>query len=321
MNRSSWCSPRIEIQAHRGGRGLMPENTLAAFAHALGIGVSTLEFDVGVSADGVVVAYHDREINPDITRDSNGQWLSEKGSSLFASSFYELTTYDVGRLKPGTQYALDHPEQRPADGEAIPCMEEIIDLTRELGAEQVGLNAEIKLSPLEPDTTLDFEAFTDAVLDALNDAAVAPRSAIQAFDWRPLQHVQQMAPQIPTGYLTCQQPFFDTVSGDPGAASPWHAGYKLSAHAGSLPAMVKAAGGAYWCPHFRDLDAQQLEQAHALGLEVKVWTVNDTDDARRLIAMGVDAIITDYPDRIRGVMEELGLPVPDPVPRQSLKPP
>lgn len=313
MARSSAIISGVELQAHRGGRGLMPENTLAAFMRSLSIGVDTLEFDVGVSGDGVVVVHHDREVNPDITRDGNGQWLTRTGPSIFGSRFAELAEYDVGGLRPGSKYALDFPQQRAVKGQRIPRLEDVVALTRLRGAERVGFNIELKLSPLEPDVTLGFEPFAQTVIDVLAGTGIDSRSTIQAFDWRPLQHVQHSAPHIPTGYLSCQQPFFDTLGPDPEVASVWHAGYRLCDHACSLPAMVKAAGGAYWGPYFGDLDSPQLEEAHALGLEVKVWTVNEVEDARRLIDMGVDAVISDYPDRIRELMVELGLRVATPV--------
>ncbi len=304
----------IEIHAHRGGRGVMPENTLAAFAHALAVGVSALELDVGVSADGVVVVHHDRRLNPDIARDLSGQWVTQNGPSVFGLRFAELGAFDVGRLKPDTAYALEFPHQRAVDGQAIPCLEQVVDFLHRCGAERVGLNVELKLSPLEPDATLEQEQFVQRVVEVLQSTDVTSRSAIQSFDWRPLQYVQRAAPAIATGYLSCQQPFFDTLGPDPAVASLWHAGYRLCDHGHSLPAMVKAAGGSYWCPCFRDLDGQQLAEAHALGLGVKVWTVNEIEDARRLVAMGVDALITDYPGRMRELFLELGLPVADPVP-------
>ena len=102
----------IDVQGHRGARGYLPENTLPSFARALEIGVSTLELDVGVTRDGVVVIHHDRGLNPDIARDADGQWV-RKPVPIHALTYAELQRYDVGRLRPGSSYARHFPQQQP----------------------------------------------------------------------------------------------------------------------------------------------------------------------------------------------------------------
>src|SRR5438067_11332996 len=95
-----------------------------------------------------------------------------------------------------------------------------------------------------------------------------------------------------------------------GGASPWHAGLALRDHGGSLPATVKAAGCGTWSMFWRNLSPKELAEAHALGLKVLPWTVNDPADMRRLIELGVDGIVTDYPNRLRRVMAEKGMTLP-----------
>src|SRR5688572_214117 len=99
------AAPGLDVQGHRGARGLAPENTLPAFEKALALGVTTLELDVGVTRDGVVVVGHDPTINPDIARGPDGQWLAARGPAIRELTFAELQRYDVGRLKPGSNYA------------------------------------------------------------------------------------------------------------------------------------------------------------------------------------------------------------------------
>jgi glycerophosphoryl diester phosphodiesterase len=101
----------LDLQGHRGARGLAPENTLPAFATALSLGVTTLELDTGVTRDDVVVISHNPALNPDITRDGAGKWLEGPGPAIRALTFAELQQYDVGRIKPGTDYARQFPEQ------------------------------------------------------------------------------------------------------------------------------------------------------------------------------------------------------------------
>jgi glycerophosphoryl diester phosphodiesterase len=306
----------FDLQGHRGARGLAPENTLSGFAAALSLGVTTLEFDVGVTADGVVVVSHDRRLNPAIVRDADGSWLPDWGPALRELSRAELETFDVGRLNPANRYAARFPDQTPDDGARVPSLAEVIALTRKAGNDRVRFNMEPKLSPLRPDEALEPEAFARAVLDVLESEGVLHRATIQSFDWRTLRHVQRLAPAVPTAYLTAQQSWMDNVQkGRPGA-SPWTAGLDVDAHQGSIPRLVAAAGGKIWSPYHKEVDKSQLDEAHSLGLAVIVWTVDSPEDMRALIDLGVDGIITDYPDRLRRVLDEKGIPLPPATPVQ-----
>lgn len=302
----------LDLQGHRGARGLAPENTLRAFATALGIGVTTLELDAGITGDGKVVISHDRALNPDITRDPTGEWLAAPGPTIRSLSLAELRRYDVGGIRPGTRYAERYPRQTAAPGERIPTLEELFSLTERAGNKQVRFNIETKVSPLEPGETLPPEEFADTVVGTVRDAGMAARVTIQSFDWRTLGRVQAKAPEIETAYLSAQQRWLDNIErGRPGA-SPWTSGLDADDFGGSVPRMIVAAGGRVWSPYHKELDAASLAEAHRLGLRVVPWTVNDAPRMRELIVMGVDGIITDYPDVLRGVMIESGLAVPDP---------
>src|SRR5436190_1407029 len=105
----------FDLQGHRGARGLAPENTLAAFARALEIGVTTLETDLAVTKDGVIVLSHDPVLNPDIVRGPDGQWLSAPGPAINTLTLEELKRFDIGRLDPSSKYARQFPDQKPAD--------------------------------------------------------------------------------------------------------------------------------------------------------------------------------------------------------------
>ena len=288
-------SHALDLQGHRGARGLLPENTLPAFERALELGMTTLELDVGLTRDGVVVIAHDRVLNPDFTRDAQGRWLEGVPPAIRDLTYEELARYDVGRLKPGTAYAKRFPRQQPVDGARIPRLSDLFELVRRRGDTRVRFNIETKLSPHAPDETAAPEAMVAALLAAIGKAAVDSRVTIQSFDWRTLAIVQKTAPAIPTVYLTAESASPKTIPLD-GSPSPWTAGHHASPHGGSLPRTVRAAGGAVWSPYYRDLSPQRLREAHALGLKVVVWTVNAEADMRRLIEWGVDGIISDYPD-------------------------
>src|SRR4051812_6436652 len=107
---------RVDIQGHRGARGLFPENTLEGFLAAAELGVTAFELDVGMTSDGVVVVNHDPALDPDIVRDPSGAWLSERGPTIWSLTFAELSRYDVGRLRPGSRPATRFQDQQPRDG-------------------------------------------------------------------------------------------------------------------------------------------------------------------------------------------------------------
>ena len=306
----SGCATRFDLQAHRGGRGLAPENTLTAFANAMAIGVTTLELDVGITRDGVVVVSHDRHLNPDIIRDANGVHLADKGPLLGALTFAELQRFDAGRIKPGSNYEQSFAQQKGVDGERIPTLQALFDLAEKRGARDLWFNIETKISPNAPSDTLPPEPFVRALIAEIRNAGLTRRATIQSFDWRTLQIAQKEAPEIVTVYLSSQQGAGDTVQvGRPGA-SPWLAGFDVDDFAGSVARAVKAAGGTVWSPNYRDITEALVRDAQSLGLKVLPWTVNDEADLVRLLDWKVDGIITDYPDKLRALMTVRGMDLP-----------
>jgi len=311
----------FDLQGHRGARGLAPENTLPAFARALSIGVTTLELDVGMTEDGVVVVAHDRRLNPDLARGTDGRWLAGQTRTIRSLTFHELQRYDVGRLRPGSDYSKRFPEQRRMDGVRIPKLADVFDLARRAHNDEVRFNIETKLSPLAPEETAPAEALARALIEVVRAAGVERRTTVQSFDWRTLAVVQRDAPGIATAYLTSDADNLREAGGEP---SPWTNGLRRADHGGSVPRMVAAAAAAagaagpraarIWSPNHRDLTEALVKEAQALGLGVLPWTVNDPADMERLIAWGVDGIITDYPDRLRDVMAARGLALPKPTP-------
>lgn len=296
----------FDLQGHRGARGLAPENTLPGFALALREGVDTLELDLAVTRDGVLVVHHDLALNPDLTRDRDGRWIAAPGPTIHSLSWDELQTYDVGRLKPGTRYAERYPEQQPSDGTRIPRLTEVFDLVRRHGNDRVRLAIETKLDPNRPDATLPPEAFVKIVVDTVRGAGMAGRVSVLSFDWRTLQALQRIAPEIPTVYLTAQQRWLDNVGAGQAAASPWTAGLHFRDH-GSVPKLIHAAGGRFWSAFHGDLDAAAVREAQALGLKVLTWTVNDPPTMERMLDLGVDGLITDRPDLARALLERRGM--------------
>ena len=270
MALASQTAAAFDLQGHRGARGHAPENTLAGFERALAIGVDTLELDVGVTRDGVVVIHHDRRLNPDVARGVDGKWVRAPAPTIYSLSYAELARYDVGRIRPGSDYARRFPHQQPIDGARIPRLSDLWPI-----APRVRFNIETKLVPEAPEETLPPEPFARAVIEEVRRAGVAPRATIQSFDFRTLAVVQREAPEIRTAYLT---------SGQRGAA---------------VAKRVHALQGTIWSPNYQDLDPVALAAARGFGLKVIPWTVNEPADIARVLAMNVDGLISDYPDRVR----------------------
>jgi glycerophosphoryl diester phosphodiesterase len=258
----------MDVQGHRGARGHLPENTLPAFARALELGVTTLELDTGITRDGVVVIHHDRRLNPDVAR-LDGKWVTAPAPTILSLTYAELQRYDVGRIRPGSEYAGRFPQQQPIDGTRIPRLADLFAMTANSA---VRFNIETKLVPTHPDETVGPEAFARALIAEFRKAGVERRATIQSFDYRTLKIVEREAPQIETVYLTETQ------------------------H--SIPAKVHALGAKIWSPDFHALERSTVKEAHRLGMRVVAWTVNEPADIERMIEWQLDGVISDYPDRV-----------------------
>lgn len=291
----------FDLQGHRGARGLAPENTLPSFQVALDLGVDTIECDMAITRDGVVVIHHDLQLNPDLTRGPDGKWLDKPGPPINTLTFDELQQYDVGRIKPGSDYARQFPQQKPVDGTRIPKLSDLFDLVKKSGNTRVNFDCETKLSPAERDKTLPVDDFTRRAIAEIRKAGMERRTMVQSFDWSSLQLIQKEAPEIRTMYLSSPRTL---KPGDDGKPSPWLAGFAPEAYGGSVPRAVHAAGGKIWAPNQTFLTPAMLAEARSLGLVVIPWTVNDPPMMVKLLDMGVDGIISDRPDLVQVEMRK-----------------
>jgi glycerophosphoryl diester phosphodiesterase len=197
-------APALDLQAHRGGRGLRPENTLAAFENAIRLGVTTLELDIAVTADGVAVISHEPALYPGTARDADGRWLKEPGPLIRALTLAEVQRYDVGRLNPELAYGKPFASQQAVDGQRIPTLASLFALVKQLGANDVHFDIETKIFPNRPNDTVSPEVFVDTLLAAIRAAGMTGRVMIQSFDWRTLALVQRLEPGLRTVYLTIE---------------------------------------------------------------------------------------------------------------------
>ncbi len=289
----------FDLQAHRGGRGLAPESTLAAFRNAVALGATTIETDLAVTRDNVLVLSHEPRLNPDIVRGPDGKWLPAPGPLIHSLTLAELKRYDIGRLDPDSKYGRQFPLQAAADGERFPTLAELFAMA----GPDMRFNIETKIDPTQPGNTVSAAAFARLAVDAVRAAKMEKRATLQSFDWRTLVEARKLAPEIGTVCLTIESGGMNTVSPQP---SPWLAGLDVEP-GGSLQQQARAAGCSAWSPFWRNVTADNVAAAHRLDLKVIPWTVNNPADMVALIELKVDGLITDYPDRGLKVLAEKGL--------------
>ena len=301
--------------AHRGGAGLRPENTLAAFRHAVELGCDGAELDVQLSKDGEVVVFHDYRLKPEICRDSTGAWLTKPTPRIKDLTLHELRSFDIGRADPATDYAREHASVQWHDGERIPTLAEVVEVAK-TASKPFRLFVELKTSFANRDVSADPQALAEATLQVLRNHDHFKHTILVGFDWPGLLHAKAIAPEVECWFTTQPLSWFREGAPPPEddppseaalqmlrywaacGSSPWAGGYDAVNYGGSILRAIKAAGGDGWFPMYRDATPQTIAEARALGLKVGAWTVNDPADMCALIAAGIDVICTDRPDLI-----------------------
>ena len=205
-----------------------------------------------------------------------------------------------------TQYGKIFLSQKPQNGIRIPRLKDLFEMVKVGGYQQVKFAIETKITPQRPDQTPDPEKFVELLLQEIQQYGLQDRVQILSFDWRALQIVQRMAPKLPTVYITAQLAALDNLAIKSGQPSEWTAGFQYAKY-GSVPKMIKAAGGTHWSSFWRELDAKKVREAQELGLKVIAWTVNDRQSMGQMLDMGVDGLVTDRPDIAATLLKERGI--------------
>lgn len=301
----------IQVYSHRAGRGLMPEQTMPAYVEALRLGTDYVDMDIGITKDGILVITHDLCLNPDLTRDENGKWITE-APPIHSLTLAEIRKYNVGMLKPNTKYASYFPHQRSVDA-CIPTLREVVDYVKKVSGRKVGFQIEIKNDPTKPALSATPGEFAEALYKFMKEEDIIDRTEVQAFDWQCLVELNKLAPQIKTAYLSdhTTEIMNDTERGT------WTAGLKPKDYGYSLPRMIKHLGGYCWEPFEADLTQKDLDEAHKLGLKVVVWGWPEKEgcefnysEVEKMIKWKVDGIISDRPDILKGLLAAHGYNLP-----------
>lgn len=298
------------VYGHRGARGLAPENSIPSVDVALENHVDAIDVDVVLTKDGVVVAYHDLTLNPDITRDKYGRWLSRNDIAVKELTFAETQAYDVGRIRPGTAYAAMFKNQKGYDHIAIPELKALIQYVKRHAKYPVGFQIEIKTDPTHPDISASPEDIVPALNQVIIDEGIEDRAKIQAFDWYCLYLMKLLNPAVETAFLSDNDTTTEMLNDDEALAGSWTGGYLLKDYHDSVPEMIQALGGSWWDSEAYQLTNEQVEEAHSYGLKVAAWfclECTGESDANpelfeKLIEMDVDGIITDRPDVLQSML-------------------
>ncbi|AHF16151.1 glycerophosphodiester phosphodiesterase family protein [Niabella soli] len=265
----------LDMEAHRGGRGLMPENTIPAMLNAIDMGVTTLEMDMQVTKDKQVIVSHDATFNYGFTTTPEGDTLTPAESKkriLYTMTYDSIKKYDVGK-----KFYPAEPRQKKMAA-VKPLLKELLTTTEAYAKKKdiaIQYNIEIKSSPKGDGVTSPPVAeFTDLAMQTLLPFNIGKRLIIQCFDVRALKIMHQKYPQVQTSYLV------DDKEKRPLAEQLEALGYTP----------------AYYSPHYAIVTPELVKECHQRNIKIVPWTVNDLPTIKKLADMGVDGIITDYPD-------------------------
>ncbi|MCS7023874.1 MAG: glycerophosphodiester phosphodiesterase [Bryobacteraceae bacterium] len=260
------AADRILVHGHRGARAVRPENTLPAFEYAIAAGVDVLELDLAVTRDNVLVVSHDPVMN--LTYCSGPEGAKR---TIREMTFAELQQWDCGsKVNP------EFPNQQPAPGARVPSLEQVLKLA---ARGRFDFNIETKIFKDRPQLTPSPEEFARLLAEALRKHSVVSRTIVQSFDYRTLHAMKKILPEVRLAALYAGPPK-------------------------SFVAIAREAGAGIVSPHHLLVTAEQVEEAHAAGLQVVPWTANTERDWERLIRAKVDAIITDDPARLLAFLKQ-----------------
>jgi glycerophosphoryl diester phosphodiesterase len=290
----------FDLQAHRGGRGETTEESLRAFAKAIELGVSTLELDIGITKDGQPLVWHDPTIDPEKCVDTGPAFTGDPQYPYAGKLVHELTLVQLRTLDCGRALA-EFPGAEVVRDNKIATLPEVFALTDSYRA-GVRFNIETKVEADRPGRSAAPQEFVDVILAAVRSAGKVSSVEIESFDWRTLPMVRQAEPSIPLVALYNDETW--------ALDSPWLAGINATG-VGDPMIGARMVGADIVSPDYQLVTGRPyVEHAHALGLKVIPWTVNDTDAMRAQIGYGVDGLITDYPTLLRSVLAALGMPLP-----------
>lgn len=303
----------FDLEAHRGGRDIRPENTLYSYAYAIELGATSIECDMQLTKDGQIVMSHNPILNSDITRDENGNYIENNKYDIRLMTVDELKKFDVGVMDPncGEYYDLHGKTQFTYDAK-IPTLEELMQLIQSYGDKNIVLNIETKSYP-DPASAgyknnADPKKFVEIFNNIVKKYDMEDRVVLQSFDWQTLIEMKKLNPNISTSALWQEQPSWgrdsESLRRYEKKKSPWLGGLDIKDYQGNPVKAAHAIGADIISPYYTEISKQDVDEAHSLGMKVVPWTVNNEKDMNMLLDMGVDGIISDKPWLLKQVLEK-----------------
>lgn len=303
----------FDLEAHRGGRDVRPENTLYSYAYAIELGATSIECDMQLTKDGQIVMSHNPILNSDITRDENGNYIENNKYDIRLMTVDELKKFDVGVMDPncGEYYDLHGKTQFTYDAK-IPTLEELMQLIQSYGDKNIVLNIETKSYP-DPvsagyKNNADPKKFVEVFNNIVKKYDMEDRVVLQSFDWQTLIEMKKLNPNISTSTLWQEQPSWgrdsESLRRYEKKKSPWLSGLDIKDYQGNPVKAAHAIGADIISPYYTEISKQDVDEAHSLGMKVVPWTVNNEKDMNMLLDMGVDGIISDKPWLLKQVLEK-----------------
>lgn len=303
----------FDLEAHRGGRDIRPENTLYSYAYAIELGATSIECDMQLTKDGQIVMSHNPILNSDITRDENGNYIENNKYDIRLMTVDELKKFDVGVMDPncGEYYDLHGKTQFTYDAK-IPTLEELMQLIQSYGDKNIVLNIETKSYPdptsAEYRNNADPKKFVEVFNNIVKKYDMEDRVVLQSFDWQTLIEMKKLNPNISTSALWQEQPSWgrdsESLRRYEKKKSPWLGGLDIKDYQGNPVKAAHAIGADIISPYYTEISKQDVDEAHSLGMKVVPWTVNNEKDMNMLLDMGVDGIISDKPWLLKQVLEK-----------------
>lgn len=303
----------FDLEAHRGGRDIRPENTLYSYAYAIELGATSIECDMQLTKDGQIVMSHNPILNSDITRDENDNYIENNKYDIRLMTVDELKKFDVGVMDPncGEYYDLHGKTQFTYDAK-IPTLEELMQLIQSYGDKNIVLNIETKSYP-DPASAgyknnADPKKFVEVFNNIVKKYDMEDRVVLQSFDWQTLIEMKKLNPNISTSALWQEQPSWgrdsESLRRYEKKKSPWLGGLDIKDYQGNPVKAAHAIGADIISPYYTEISKQDVDEAHSLGMKVVPWTVNNEKDMNMLLDMGVDGIISDKPWLLKQVLEK-----------------
>ncbi len=303
----------FDLEAHRGGRDVRPENTLYSYAYAIELGATSIECDMQLTKDGQIVMSHNPILNSDITRDENGNYIENNKYDIRLMTVDELKKFDVGVMDQncGEYYDLHGKTQFTYDAK-IPTLEELMQLIQSYGDKNIVLNIETKSYP-DPASAgyknnADPKKFVEVFNNIVKKYDMENRVVLQSFDWQTLIEMKKLNPNISTSALWQEQPSWgrdsESLRRYEKKKSPWLGGLDIKDYQGNPVKAAHAIGADIISPYYTEISKQDVDEAHSLGMKVVPWTVNNEKDMTMLPDMGVDGIISDKPWLLKQVLEK-----------------